>query len=209
MFEQRKTVKVYTALLSGHITQRTAGERVLPVVHPSDDGILDSVPDSFKEYAQKVLDRISPDANIIVVSAPIATALNDPTHFRMEVGSSDEHKDKKEAVTIIECQKEGYYYDASLDDNIACTLVKMHLVTGRRHQLRVHSQYTGFPIVGDFTYGTGSDVRMMLHAQRLLVPIEPPIDVDTSDIFAPHVRAEKFEGQASKKSKLDPVEADV
>ncbi len=38
--------------------------------------------------------------------------------------------------------------------------------TGRSHQLRVHMQAIGFPIVGDPIYGTPS-ARLMLHAQSL------------------------------------------
>ncbi len=38
--------------------------------------------------------------------------------------------------------------------------------TGRSHQLRVHMQAIGFPIVGDPIYGTPSE-RLMLHAQTL------------------------------------------
>jgi len=38
--------------------------------------------------------------------------------------------------------------------------------TGRSHQLRVHMQGIGHPIVGDNIYGTAAD-RLMLHAQSL------------------------------------------
>ena len=38
--------------------------------------------------------------------------------------------------------------------------------TGRSHQLRVHMQSIGFPIVGDPIYGTPAE-RLMLHAQTL------------------------------------------
>jgi 23S rRNA pseudouridine1911/1915/1917 synthase len=58
------------------------------------------------------------------------------------------------------------------------TLVEVLLHTGRTHQIRVHFQYLGFPLVGDSTYGdrqnsrleelTGfSALRQMLHASRL------------------------------------------
>ena len=38
--------------------------------------------------------------------------------------------------------------------------------TGRSHQLRLHLQSIGFPIIGDPIYGTRAD-RLMLHAQAL------------------------------------------
>ena len=36
------------------------------------------------------------------------------------------------------------------------TLVRLRLETGRTHQIRVHLSHTGYPIVGDFLYGTES-----------------------------------------------------
>jgi 23S rRNA pseudouridine1911/1915/1917 synthase len=58
------------------------------------------------------------------------------------------------------------------------TLVEAVLHTGRTHQIRVHFQFLGFPVVGDATYGNRQNERledltgyraprMMLHAGRL------------------------------------------
>lgn len=57
-------------------------------------------------------------------------------------------------------------------------LLEAELITGRTHQLRVHSQFGGFPILGDERYGDASrdeallarlglPQRLMLHARRL------------------------------------------
>jgi 23S rRNA pseudouridine1911/1915/1917 synthase len=48
-------------------------------------------------------------------------------------------------------------------------LVELHPHTGRTHQLRVHLEYLGHPIVGDTTYGKLCKQldRMFLHAQSL------------------------------------------
>jgi len=46
------------------------------------------------------------------------------------------------------------------------TRVALFPKTGRSHQLRVHMQSIGFPIVGDPIYGTPGE-RLMLHAQSL------------------------------------------
>jgi 23S rRNA-/tRNA-specific pseudouridylate synthase len=46
--------------------------------------------------------------------------------------------------------------------------------TGRRHQLRVHLNSIGHPIVGDYTYcGDADSPRMMLHAHKLTLPLPP------------------------------------
>ncbi len=58
------------------------------------------------------------------------------------------------------------------------TFLEATLHTGRTHQIRVHFQYIGFPLVGDETYGARQNrrlreqtgfvaPRLMLHAQRL------------------------------------------
>ena len=58
------------------------------------------------------------------------------------------------------------------------TLIEAVLHTGRTHQIRVHFQHLGFPLVGDLTYGNRQNQRLvertnyraprqMLHAEKL------------------------------------------
>ena len=58
-------------------------------------------------------------------------------------------------------------------DGLAATLVECRLETGRTHQIRVHMQHLGFPIVGDQTYGRQPwrawFPRQVLHALRLAI----------------------------------------
>jgi 23S rRNA pseudouridine1911/1915/1917 synthase len=60
----------------------------------------------------------------------------------------------------------------------AATLVEATLHTGRTHQIRVHFQHLGYPLVGDETYGMRQNARLteltghrparlMLHAYKL------------------------------------------
>ena len=52
----------------------------------------------------------------------------------------------------------------------AATLVRLELETGRTHQIRVHMQHAGHPVLGDRQYGRkGLDTikRQALHAERL------------------------------------------
>jgi tRNA pseudouridine32 synthase/23S rRNA pseudouridine746 synthase len=47
-------------------------------------------------------------------------------------------------------------------------------VTGRTHQLRVHSAASGWPIVGDNIYGNGprfGEPRLHLHSREIVIPI--------------------------------------
>jgi 23S rRNA pseudouridine955/2504/2580 synthase len=59
------------------------------------------------------------------------------------------------------------------------TLVEARPVTGRTHQIRVHAQYTGHPIIGDERYGDDlinrkmrkrGIKRLFLHASKIKVP---------------------------------------
>ena len=59
-------------------------------------------------------------------------------------------------------------------------LFELHPKTGRMHQLRVHLQHVGCPILGDPLYGTGklSAPRLMLHAMRLRLRLPDGGDLD-------------------------------
>lgn len=54
-------------------------------------------------------------------------------------------------------------YDAATDT----TLVQLWPITGRTHQLRVHLQHLGHPILGDRLYGGRTHERLLLHAWQL------------------------------------------
>lgn len=47
------------------------------------------------------------------------------------------------------------------------TLVECELFTGRTHQIRVHLNYLGHPIIGDTLYGGKEDKRLNLHCYKL------------------------------------------
>jgi 23S rRNA pseudouridine1911/1915/1917 synthase len=52
-----------------------------------------------------------------------------------------------------------------------CTLMRIHLITGRTHQIRVHMRHIGHPVVGDSLYAHKRspfvDQQLMLHALSL------------------------------------------
>lgn len=67
-----------------------------------------------------------------------------------------------------------------------CTKVLLRIITGRRHQIRVHCSNLGHTIVGDYTYSRRKEVeppRQMLHAYRLKVESIPNFDFKTKDPF--------------------------
>jgi len=64
---------------------------------------------------------------------------------------------------------ETYYKVIAHSDKYS--LVNLKPVTGRTHQLRVHMQQIGHPIVGDVLYGAQPADRTYLHAQSLTITI--------------------------------------
>ena len=67
------------------------------------------------------------------------------------------------------------------------TRLELTPVTGRTHQLRLHLQAIGFPILGDTLYAheeaRGKSDRLMLHAKRLA--FTAPQSGEDYDIIAP------------------------
>lgn len=86
-----------------------------------------------------------------VINAPISKA-NDSTIRRVI-----DHENGKPAVT--------HYTSVGFGNNRS--LIRLRLETGRTHQIRLHLSHTGYPIVGDFMYGTEIDAlpeRFALHS---------------------------------------------
>ncbi|KAG1687912.1 RNA pseudouridylate synthase domain-containing protein 1 [Nymphon striatum] len=76
--------------------------------------------------------------------------------------------------------------------------------TGRRHHLRVHCNYLGHTIVGDYTYSNSKDTlphRMFLHAYKIVMPTtleyvsvvtEDPFSETIYDVFSYHYQEIKL-----------------
>lgn len=101
-------------------------------------------------------------------------AIVDAPLLRHEESKSGErrvsvHKDGKPSITKFRLLKQFEH----------CAWVEAQPVTGRTHQIRVHCQYVGCPILGDDKYQdvTAADIakriglkRLFLHAAQLVVP---------------------------------------
>lgn len=91
------------------------------------------------------------------IDAPIGRDQKDPTRMGVVV-------DGKAARTRFEVKRK-------FDLPLPSSLVECNLETGRTHQIRVHLESIGHPVVGDSTYGGArsslSAPRPMLHAAQL------------------------------------------
>lgn len=107
------------------------------------------------------------------VDLPIGRNPNAPSTFRVDSKG-------KAAITR--------YQVLATTDKLS--LVELRPETGRTHQLRVHMQYLGTPILGDRVYGKPAD-RLYLHAAKLEVTIpggqrkvfETPVPPEFTEFF--------------------------
>ena len=107
---------------------------------------------------------------------PISGTIDAPIGFAD--GSSYRHcvrRDGAESVTEYE----------TLSTAHGRTLLRLMPKTGRTHQLRVHMAYLGFPLTGDWLYGTRSDAidRPALHSHRLI--FHHPISGVKTELLSP------------------------
>ncbi len=65
----------------------------------------------------------------------------------------------------------------------ARSLLDIELLSGRKHQIRVHLAHEGHPIVGDALYGTPRDCPLMLHAYQ--VDFDHPVTGEHVTIESP------------------------
>jgi len=89
-----------------------------------------------------------------IIDMPIERNPKKPQTFR--VGSNG-----KSAVTVY----------TVLESNGKLTMVELRPVTGRTHQLRVHLEELGHPIIGDTFYGGKQADRLYLHAKSLEITL--------------------------------------
>lgn len=87
-----------------------------------------------------------------VIDKPIGKDEADPIKRKVR-------SDGQQAVTVYDTLKKGKGY----------SLVRLELLTGRTHQIRVHFSFLGHPIVGDTLYGRESCIigRQALHASDM------------------------------------------
>lgn len=73
----------------------------------------------------------------------------------------------RDAVTIFNVMKRGKI------GSVSAALLKVRILTGRTHQIRVHLSHYGSPVIGDPLYGGKGRIaapRQMLHAWKITFP---------------------------------------
>ncbi|KAG1650393.1 RNA pseudouridylate synthase domain-containing protein 1 [Nymphon striatum] len=106
--------------------------------------------------------------------------------------SGSEHKmcgeDKAYCANPRQAESRIIVLQIGIYDGFPATKIMLKSLTGRRHQLRVHCNYLGHTIVGDYTYSNSKDTlphRMFLHAYKIVMPTTLEcVSVVTEDPFS-------------------------
>jgi len=138
----------------GRLDKLTSGIVVVAKSAAAHAALQRSWPEAEKDYLAVVRGCVEPARGEIAV--PLGT---DPADRRRRIVRGD----GAPSTTLFERIK----YDPSSNRS----LVRCRLVTGRRHQIRVHLASRGWPIVGDAVYGEALEgfPRHALHAWRVAV----------------------------------------
>ncbi|MCH5286654.1 MAG: RluA family pseudouridine synthase [Christensenellaceae bacterium] len=88
---------------------------------------------------------------------------------RVEAAIARSKKDRKKMAVDPEGREAVTEWQV-LERGRGVTLLDVHILTGRTHQIRVHMKHIGHPVCGDPIYGSGRGAkvsRLMLHAYSL------------------------------------------
>ncbi|MBL7049482.1 MAG: RluA family pseudouridine synthase [Nitrospira sp.] len=128
-----------------------------------------------KHYIALVHGRLKKDRDVI--NKNVGRSLSDRKKMSVKTGFG------KEAISEYEV----------LQRFSTATLVRVKIITGRTHQIRVHFASIGFPILGDSTYGQKTSIRLgsrtivfrrqMLHANSL--KLRHPETKEITEFIAP------------------------
>ncbi len=110
----------------------------------------------------------------------LALVCGEPSRASGEIQAAiGRHPSHRKRMAVTDDQgREAWTSYRVLERLRSAALVEARLHTGRTHQVRVHFQHLGFPLVGDLTYGSRQNQRLveltgyvpprvMLHARQL------------------------------------------
>ena len=105
-------------------------------------------------------------------------------------------KDRKKMAVVPLTGRHAVTHYKVLERFARYTLIEAKLDTGRTHQIRVHTQYLGHPVVGDIIYGpkgkSAVKIGMLLHSASMefrqpitneIIKLEAPVPADFAQML--------------------------
>ncbi len=183
------------------------------IIHPTSHGAHDTLVNAVAGYFQKKQEnagihpiyRLDRNTTGLVVVAKSAKGQYDLSHshdqiYREYLALISGHLEEKQGCidrpigrkpgSIVEWMvrddgKRAVTDYEVLGETESYSLLKIHLLTGRTHQIRVHFQSLGHPLLGDDLYGGSCDLidRQALHAYS--VKLKHPVTGENMEWKAP------------------------
>lgn len=123
---------------------------------------------AYLSLVRQIKDRTAEKTYVALVHGRIT---NNAGVIEARIGRHPVHRKKMAVIEKAERSKEALTYYKVLDRFEHYTLVEVKIKTGRTHQIRVHMNYIGHPVVGDPTYGKREEEfpvsGQLLHAEKL------------------------------------------
>lgn len=139
------------------------------IVHRLDKDTSGIIVVAKNDVAHENLAKMFKEKNLEKTYMCIAKGIFKDKEGRLETLIGRDPKDRKKMAVVEENGKLAISNYKVLDESKNHSLVEVKIETGRTHQIRVHMKYLNHPIMGDTTYGNGSDgaKRQILHAYKL------------------------------------------
>ena len=138
--------------------------------------------EQFRTFHPSICNRLDRNTSGILVAGKTLTALQEMNRFFKERTIVKDQKTNKVSITKNKTE-EGVPIETEycvIQSNDEVSLLEVHLITGKTHQIRAHLASIGHPIIGDYKYGDKQINEMyrqvyglksqLLHAYRLEMP---------------------------------------
>ena len=145
------------------------GEKRPGIVHRLDKDTSGVMMVAKNDRTQAELSRMLKDREIEKHYLALTEGLMKEPEGRIEAPIGRSRKDRKKMAVDPE-GREAVTEWKTVAEGRNCSLLDVHILTGRTHQIRVHMRSIGHPVCGDPLYGIGKGAKvpcLMLHARSL------------------------------------------
>ena len=145
------------------------GGRAWPrIVHRLDRGTSGCLLFALRKSAEEALARAFDEGAIEKTYLALVQG-EPPAELQLDTPYGQDPHDRRRFTTRLQTARRARMRFEKVEQLKGAALLRVLLDTGRTHQIRVQLSESGFPVIGDETYGVPGD-RLMLHAERLAFP---------------------------------------